>query len=666
MFANKIILISLIALVAKSKALGVSINLGGNKKPISRRWNVSVELEETIKSYEKVGITGDVAFLGSWSTNRTIMLEKTDSPTKWMGNIKIPTNFNSSIMYRYYIGVANSTGGELRIHKWETHLDGRTANFTTGKSLNTTDRFGYVGDLKKVNQGWLNSGRIVQFNIFKDPLKLKSSYGDRKIFIKVTPVGYNSSAEEKLQNYNESLGLAHIEYVRVEYGNSKIRVQPDDGVSYEKDGHLIFHITTGDLKNVAFNFTVSVENEEDPENKDIIGYQYIYPESLNTTTGNTDLDLMSPENKQNSVGSIKLGYLVIKPLPTPMNFKNAFSNYWPKSWKNLDVLHRGVGKSFDTVKHAAKISENTVKTMKEAYNEGADMVEFDVQMTKDKKIMLYHDYVVYTCKKGIKPTKQEDLTPVTIEDITYEELSNLETYHFVNEKLVKYPTHNEEPDEDKRLFPLFEDILTKVNKNLSYDIEIKSPQHSDFDKNEYVDFILDLMLRKGCGRLSIISSINTDMLTLFQFKQNMHPVMLVGWAEPNDFEDPRSNNLKNMISGAQGMEWLGIVPRSSYFWYGKGDLMNLATDLDVAIIPWDVPESKNEIEYYKKFQPTGVMHGRGDVLIPDSKTENFFEKQKGMQGYYAKHCACRNVTDEYVNWEDESSNSGLLSGNIRV
>ncbi|XP_055856050.1 putative glycerophosphocholine phosphodiesterase GPCPD1 homolog 2 [Episyrphus balteatus] len=649
MFANKIILISLIALVAKSKAL----NLGAIQNSISRRWTVIVELEEPLKSYEKVGITGDAAFLGSWSTSRTIMLNKTESPTKWMGSIKIPTNFKSSIMYRFFIGMANSTGGELRIHKWETHLDGRTANFKSGKkSLETTDRFGYVGDVKKVNQGWLNSGRIVQLNIFKDPLKLKRSYGDRKMFIKVTPVGYDSisyNADQKLQSYNESLGLAHIEYVRVEYGNSKIRVQPDDGVSYEKDGHLIFHITTGDLKYIAFNFTITAENEEDPEKKDLIAYQYIYPENIDSTSGNFHFNLISPVNNRDLAGFIKLGYLVIKPLPTPLNFKNAFNNYWPKSWKNLDALHRGVGQSFGTAENAAPVTENTIKTMKEALIQGADMVEFDVQLTKNNQLMIYHDYVTYTSKKGKKPTKKEDLTKVFIADTTYEELKNLETYHFVNEELVKYPTHNEETDEDKRLFPSFEDLLTKVNKNLSYDIEIKQPLYHSFDKNEYVDIILDVMLRKGCGRLSIFSSINTDLLTLIQFKQNMHPVMLIGYAENSGFADPRSNNLKNMISGAQGMEWLGVLPHSSYFLYDKGDLIKLATDLNVEIIPWGVPETKDMVDYFKKFKPTAVMYGRGDEIIPDSKKKNFFESQKDMPEYYEKHCACRNVTDEYVN-----------------
>ncbi|XP_055856051.1 glycerophosphocholine phosphodiesterase GPCPD1-like [Episyrphus balteatus] len=656
MIANKIILISLIALVANSKALG--LNLGARKKSAPRQWTVTVELEEPLKSYEKVGITGDAPFLGSWSTSRTIMLEKTDSPTKWRGSIPIPTNFTSSIMYRYYIGVANSTGGELRIHKWETHLDGRTVNFKSGKSLKTIDQFGYVrGDVKRVHQGWLNSGRIVQFNIFNDPLKLKRSYGNRKIFIKITPVGYNSSAEKKLQNYNESLGLAHIEYVRVEYGNSKIRVQPDDGVLYLPYGHIIFHITTGDLDSIAFNFTVSAANEDHPERKDIIGYEYIYPESINTTNGMTNVDIMSPLNRKNSLGSIQLGTLMVTPLPKPLNFKNAFKNYWPKSWKNLDVLHRGVGKSFNTEGNAAPVTENTVATMKQAFAEGADMVECDVQMTKDKQLIIYHELVVYTAKEGVQPTKQEDLNKVFIQTLTYEELKNLQTYHFVNEVLIKYPSHNEETNEDKRLFPLFEDLLTKVNQNLSYDIEVKPPHDPNTDKNEYADILLDVIFRKGCGRLSIFSSIDIHLVTLLQFKQNMHPIMIIGYGQPVDFGDPRWTNYKNLISGAQGMEWLGICPHANFFVNGRGDLIKLATDVGVEIILWGTPEKKEEVDYFKQFKPTGVMYGSGDKIIPDSKTKNFFEQQQNMPEYYKKHCACRNVTDEYVNWENESSNS---------
>ncbi|XP_055857162.1 glycerophosphocholine phosphodiesterase GPCPD1-like [Episyrphus balteatus] len=659
MIGEKIILIFVVALVANTKALGVNVNLLSEKS--APQWTVNVELEEPIKSYEKVGITGDAPFLGSWSTNRTIMLNKTEeSPTKWMGSIQIPTNFTSSVKYRFFIGMANSTGGKLRIHKWETHLNGRTVNLTADKSLETTDRFGIIGDVKRVNQGWLNSGRIVQFKLFREPLKLKKSYGDRKIFVKITPVGYNS---QKLQNYNESLGLAHIEYVRVEYGNSSIRYQPEEGVLFEKIGNLIFHITTGDLKNVAFNFTISVENEEDPEKKDIIGYQYIYPERINSTTGDIDLDLMSPENKQNSVGSIQLKFLLIKPQTSMrLNFKNAFNNYWSKSWTKLDVLHRGVGKSFKTADNAAPVTENTVKTMKEALNEGADMVEFDVQLTKDLFAIIYHDDFVLTSKSGKKPSSKDDLTEVNIKDVNYEELKNLETYHFVNQELVKYPTHNEETDKDHALFPLFEDLLTKVNHTLAYDIEIKPSIQPDLDENQYIDIIIDVMLRKGCGRLSVISSVDADLITLMQFKQNMHPVMLIGYGIPNGFLDIRSSNLENMISGAQGMEWLGIIPHASYFWSGKGDLIKLATDLDVKMIIWG-DDSKKSVDYFKSYNVTGVIYSLRDIMIPD-ENGNLFKKQKGMPEYFEKHCACRNVTDEYVIDEDESSSSCLLCADV--
>lgn len=649
--------IVLLALVANSKGFRSDSDFSKmyNRIPGWRpapklQWNFHVELDQPLKPYEKVAITGDADFLGFWSPNKALFLNKTEIPTKWTGSVRVAAN--STVNYRFFIGVVDSVGG-VQIRKWETHLDGRTVKLET-ENVGTTDRFGIVGDRREVHRGWLNSGHILQFKLFRNPIQLNGLQVDRRIFVKVTPVDYDWSAKEKLLTPIVASGRANVEYVRMQYGNSKIRDQPEYGVPYEADDILMFHITTNDLKNVAYKFTLYVQDDSKPEMIHTLGYQYLYPESIDGTSGSTELVLMSA-NWLSSIGTMKIGYLLIKPLPTPqVNFKNTFSFYWRKNWTALDAGHRGLGKSLKLgAEDAAPITENTVASMKDAGARGADIVEFDVQLTSDLIPIIYHDFFVYVCMNAKTPTSKEDLTQVLIKDLTYEQLKALKTYQIIDSKIIEYPAHNLEPREDYRLFPLFEDFLTKVDPSIGFDIEIKWPQQRSngkyesiqtIDKNLYIDRILETMMNKGCGRLSFFTSFDADICTLLKFKQNMYPAMFLGPSSTNYYVDPRSDNLKQTINNAKAMGLLGIVPHSSNF-VKNGGLVRLATDLNLKIFIWGDDSSNTEmVDYFKSCGPTGVIYDRIDLWVPEGKT-CAFGQESDLPEFFKKQCSYRNATE---------------------
>ncbi|XP_055854725.1 glycerophosphocholine phosphodiesterase GPCPD1-like [Episyrphus balteatus] len=657
MAKNSIVLTVLIALVASSKGFRSDSDFSKmyNRIPGWRpapklQWNFSVELDQPLKPYEKLGITGDADFLGSWSPNKALILNRTELATTWAGSVRVPAN--STVNYRYFIGVVDSIGG-VQIRKWETHLDGRTVKLGV-ENIGTTDRFGIVEDRKEINRGWLNSGHILQFKLFRNPIQLNGLNVDRRIFVKITPVDYDWSAKEKLLTPIVASGRANIEFIRMQYGNSKIRDQPEYGVPYEIDDIVMFHVTTNDLKNVAYKFTIFVQDERKPEMIHTLGYQYLYPESIDGTDGSTELVLMSA-NWLSSIGTIKVGYLLIKPLSTTqVNFKTTFAHHWRKNWTALDAGHRGLGKSLKLGAEAPSITENTVASMKEAGVQGADIVEFDVQLTSDLIPIIYHDFFVYVCMNAKTPTSKEDLTQVLIKDLTYEQLKALKTYQVIDSKIIEYPAHNLEPREDYRLFPLFEDFLTKVNHSIGFDIEIKWPQLrfpsgkfesiQTIDKNLYIDRILDVMLRKGCGRLSFFTSFDADICTLLQFKQNMYPVMFLGPSIGNSYIDPRSDNFKQTINNAKAMGLLGVVPHSSNF-VKDGNLVKLATDLNLKIFIWGDDSSSTEmVDYFKSFGPTGVVYDRIDLWVPDGKA-NVFSQEDDLPEFFKKQCSYRNATE---------------------
>lgn len=103
--------------------------------------------------------------------------------------------------------------------------------------------------------------------------------------------------------------------------------------------------------------------------------------------------------------------------------KLSFSRYWNKKWSGLDVGHRGSGTSFKTKE--AVIRENTIASLKNAVAHGADMVEFDVQLSKDLVPVIYHDFHVYVSLRSKKTIDTHDLLELPMRELTLEQLKNL-------------------------------------------------------------------------------------------------------------------------------------------------------------------------------------------------------------------------------------------------
>ena len=75
----------------------------------------------------------------------------------------------------------------------------------------------------------------------------------------------------------------------------------------------------------------------------------------------------------------------------------------------------------------ASIRENTIASMRYAATHGADMIEFDVQLTKDLVPVIYHDfYVSLAMKKKLnKGIDEHDLLQLPVKDLTMAQLQML-------------------------------------------------------------------------------------------------------------------------------------------------------------------------------------------------------------------------------------------------
>ncbi len=237
------------------------------------------------------------------------------------------------------------------------------------------------------------------------------------------------------------------------------------------------------------------------------------------------------------IGQIKIDLLLITPLEgIQQKFLVTQSKYWREGRRPVNVGHRGLGKtnaehnsskypSTDPFRHRSSdpsinstsgpstrlvqtkfVSENTLASFKGAFQLGFDFVEFDVQLSKDKVPVVYHDFqVAITLKRKVQ---QAELFVVPVKDLTLPQLQSLKIHHASATDVSKV---EEELDEDgqenfRSLFPTLQELFEQLDPHLGFNVEIKyameyrqggSEQNYYFERNEYIDCILRCLITHG-------------------------------------------------------------------------------------------------------------------------------------------------------------------------
>ena len=155
------------------------------------------------------------------------------------------------------------------------------------------------------------------------------------------------------------------------------------------------------------------------------------------------------------------------------------------------------------------VRENTLASFKGAFQLGFDFVEFDVQLSKDKIPVVYHDFqVAITLKRKVQ---QAELFVVPVKDLTLPQLQSLKIHHASETDVTKV---EEELDDDEQagqenfssLFPTLQELFEQLDPHLGFNVEIKyameyrqggSEQNYYFERNEYIDCILRCLIAHG-------------------------------------------------------------------------------------------------------------------------------------------------------------------------
>ena len=216
------------------------------------------------------------------------------------------------------------------------------------------------------------------------------------------------------------------------------------------------------------------------------------------------------------------------------------------------------------------IRENTIASLKKAGLSGADMVEFDVQLSKDLVPVIYHDFHVHVSLKRKKTSENFDMLELPMRDLTLEQLKTLKVYHVV-EGRSGAPRFFDEDLEEHQPFPTLSEAMDVIDEKIGFNIEVKSSmelfdssKEADIvvDKNFYVNRILEVVLSKPVNRRIVFSSFDPDVCTMLRYKQNLYPVMFLTLgitARYPSYHDPRCNTIESAVRNACAMEFLGIV-----------------------------------------------------------------------------------------------------------
>ncbi|GFT96818.1 glycerophosphocholine phosphodiesterase GPCPD1 [Nephila pilipes] len=525
---------------------------------------------------ETVFISGNVPELGEWKVSQAVQLGKVSADGNvWQTMIHVPTNQN--VQYRYLICtvVDNEGKPENIVRYWESHLRPRILrpiDYIDGKG--DLDVFGYQGDSECIAKGWLTSETIVQLKMFKSPVTIwKRRYREKPISVHVSTIDITrkDSMNDIIGMEEDSTltdGVNHrgwpiVEVAQMNDSGCQFSPQSQFGILYDPTEYVIFQIQVMNPNSIAYMVDFYVHDSDIPEH---IGFCYILPSNMRDTSGTCNMPISG--KRQQPIGQLSVDYLIVRPMKDFVcDLSVTYTKHWKSLEKNgLDVGHRGAGNARRNDK-VENVLENTVASFNYAAKHGADMVELDVQLSKDLVPVIYHDYYICISMKKKRSQNEHELLQLAVKDLTAQQLRMLKLSPADSED--KYDFH-EDDSEDNQPFPTLKHVLEAVDPRVGFNIEIKCPmQHKDgtweldlrFEMNRYIDVILQDILENAGNRYIILSCFHPDICTMVRLKQNKYPLLFLTQGETDKYPpylDTRTSSIPMATYFALNTGLLGI------------------------------------------------------------------------------------------------------------
>lgn len=626
-----------------------------------RPWTFCVLMNQDLYPNEKVAVVGNIESLGNWQHKNCVVMTKSETSNVWSVTVNIPRE--RATEYRYLVCAIDPTTEQLIIRRWETHLSARIVPEMAENEPCCLEIFGVSDDVEKIDRGWLTSETLVQLKFFHAPFTWKQRMKKRLLFVKVTPMNLRIPSsgvseahtsicplEDSLSNDTHdtrengtdlSTAFAFNEVVSLKINESEIRAQPQFGTACGQEDMIIFHLTIGDFESTAYlidlyTYSSKAALDEPPYH---LGYHYVLPNLLKSSEGHLDVPITCA-SRHRPLGMMKIGYLIVQPLSfLTMDMKVSYTRYWNHKWTGLDVGHRGSGTSFKA--NDSVIRENTIFSLKNAADFGADLVEFDVQLSKDLVPVVYHDFMVYVSLKSKNANNGRDYIALPMHGLTLEQLKNLKVYHAAEGRSKEKRCFENDDLQERQPFPQLADVLDAIDPHVGFNIEIKWSQRLEdgtmeegyehvVDRNLYVDCILEVVFRRAATRRIVFSCFDPDICTMLRFKQNRYPVMFLTLGVTTRYQkfmDPRGSTIENAVFNSLAMELLGIVAHTEDLLRDPSQI-NLAKNRGLVLFCWgEENNSKETIKLLKHMGLHAIIYDKMDSLTSKENKKSVFQLQ---------------------------------------
>lgn len=363
---------------------------------------------------------------------------------------------------------------------------------------------------------------------------------------------------------------------------------PDSGVIIRFDQMIQLSIRTA-LNNLTIKFSFYVLNEDGLTVKE--EFAYAYARLCSSDIGELDLPMVSPRG--NLIAMWNMRFLKIKSFFGKLNQPPQFGNGFTMP-NHPFIGHRGHGTTFSS--EGVRISdylENTISSMRAAYDKGIRVVEFDVQLSKDKVPVVYHDFKT---NFRLLNADSESKIQIPVQELKYDDLKKNQ-FQLNHDSKNKYDESFYNDDKTK-LFPKLEHLFKKLPEDLCFDIEIKYSMAlvggvmednlmTSTDKNEYVDSILRVCFKFIGKRNIFFSSFDPDVCSILKAKQSYFPVMLIsGNTRPLSFNHRYAQTLEAGIAFAAVEKLYGVVFYSTPLLDEKKILIMKAHKLGLKMFTW--------------------------------------------------------------------------------
>lgn len=621
------------------------------------KFNLSIAIDKAkVCKQDSVFLTGSSPCLGSWNLSKAIEMKFKHNEDNWslcsatsnsslcsssdqhemktlefeaFVNVADTTELGEDecIYYKYFIAQKTSQTDKVFLKQVENGR--RKVVVDLDSIVLIKDKWPYYeNDEKKparVDLGWLlKDENEIQFHFYDNPLQLWNvdETEKKQYIIEIKPMKAANGLIE-LNDYT----LSHLDFDESQYfnnKNSKFNALNDSNVyssfrfrSHENPTNIVFQINIFEVKESGAICDQTVATSYYKVNKSLIENCLI------------DIDLSLLDSQQ-IIGSLKAEICMI----TSMNQEAHIQNYnlmksfnYDYSRECLTIGHRGMGKTFDghDLPHTTFI-ENTIESFAEAYERGADMVEFDIVLTKDQIPIIYHDFqFCITNKDSDELNKYID---IAVNQMTYAEIKKSRIYS----GCVRHAPAADNCT-SKLMFPTLKEMCTQLTPKLGFNVEIKYPQdieditHNEvgrhikwLNRNQYADIIIKELFEFVCeDRCVILSTFDPLLCSMLRVKQNKFPVLFLTTGKTEKwipYKDFRCKNTKISINYAKSEGLHGIVAHTEELTQNQ----NLIQDLFIGSNPsttnflricWgDELNESNKRKLYKKNGLNGIIYDR--------------------------------------------------------